>query len=487
MKGLRGRVVAGVSTALIVGLVTAAAAVAAASSWTQASPSLSPPTRYSASMATDGNGNVLLFGGNGATFGLADTWLWNGADWRQPVLTTAPPGRAWAGAASAPNGDVVLFGGVKTTGGPSPPPLFYNDTWLWNGSSWTQASPSTSPPARYGAGMATDKNGNVVLFGGQDPSYNNLNDTWLWDGSTWTKASPATSPPARVNFAMATDKNGNVVLFGGVPSSGPGFQDTWLWNGSNWTQVFPAVSPSGRVGQAMASDPDENVILFGGMATGFVADTWIWDGSAWAQASPSTSPSARVNASAATDKNGNVALFGGVASTGPGNDTWLFGSPADKTPPEITVPADKSIPATSAAGAAVTYTVTATDNSGTNPTVTCTPPSGSVFAVGTTNVNCTATDLSGNTAAKSFTVHVKGAAEQLADLKQAVTGVGPGKSLAATVAVAEWLVAHHQNQAARMTLTAFNLEVRAQSGKKIPPAQATALIADANRIKNVLG
>ena len=85
------------------------------------------------------------------------------------------------------------------------------------------------------------------------------------------------------------------------------------------------------------------------------------------------------------------------------------------------------------------------------------------------------------------------AAEQLADLGDAVKGVGPGTSpavkasLAVKVRIAELFVAHGKNHAACLTLTAFNLEVRALSGKKIPAPQATKLIADATRIKTVLG
>ena len=50
-------------------------------------------------------------------------------------------------------------------------------------------------------------------------------------------------------------------------------------------------------------------------------------------------------------------------------------------------------------------TPTATDN---NPgvTVSCNPPSGSSFSVGTTTVTCTATDAAGNTATCSFAVDV---------------------------------------------------------------------------------
>jgi hypothetical protein len=159
----------------------------------------------------------------------------------------------------------------------------------------------------------------------------------------------------------------------------------------------------------------------------------------------------------------------------------------DTTPPTLTLPANKVVDATGPGGAAVSYTATATDTVDPSPAVTCVPPSGTMFPVGTITVSCTAADSSGNSAHGSFTIKVKGAGEQLADLAAAVKGVGPGKSLADTVEVAQWFLAHGQTQLTCLTLTAFQLEMRAQSGKKIPAAQATALIADANRIKAVLG
>ncbi|MGH8004176.1 MAG: HYR domain-containing protein, partial [Limisphaerales bacterium] len=55
--------------------------------------------------------------------------------------------------------------------------------------------------------------------------------------------------------------------------------------------------------------------------------------------------------------------------------------------------------------AAVTYTVTAS-NGCPGVTLICNPPSGSIFPKGTTTVNCTATDVAGNTASCSFTVTV---------------------------------------------------------------------------------
>jgi hypothetical protein len=80
---------------------------------------------------------------------------------------------------------------------------------------------------------------------------------------------------------------------------------------------------------------------------------------------------------------------------------------SDTTAPTFTsVPSPMTVEATSSAGAVVGYTVTASDNSGTPPTVACSPGSGSAFPITTTTVNCTATDGSRNHADTSFTVTV---------------------------------------------------------------------------------
>ena len=76
------------------------------------------------------------------------------------------------------------------------------------------------------------------------------------------------------------------------------------------------------------------------------------------------------------------------------------------TAPVLSLPGPITVAATGPNGAVVTYTATATDLiDGTVP-VSCTPPSGSVFPIGTTTVHCNAVDSVGNTASGSFTVTV---------------------------------------------------------------------------------
>jgi HYR domain len=94
--------------------------------------------------------------------------------------------------------------------------------------------------------------------------------------------------------------------------------------------------------------------------------------------------------------------------------------PPDTTPPILNLPGDITVEAADASGANVSYVVSATDVRDPNPTVSCSPASGSLFPIGDTTVTCTATDASGNQSSGSFTVRV------LAPLQLAVTVDGRG-------------------------------------------------------------
>jgi uncharacterized protein (TIGR03437 family) len=200
--------------------------------WTQESPETSPPARQYHAMAYDStHDQVVLFGGeilNTDEIVYNDTWIWNGNNWIQESPKTSPPGRQNSAMAfDSVHGQTVLFGGFGTGSDAE------NDTWVWDGSNWTQEFPATSPPGLWRHAMAFDSlHGQVVLFGGgllASSSYSN--ETWIWDGTNWTQESPETSPPARALHAMAYDSlHDQVVLFGG---QGEGlnntFQDTWTW------------------------------------------------------------------------------------------------------------------------------------------------------------------------------------------------------------------------------------------------------------------
>ena len=159
------------------------------------------------------------------------------------------------------SGAAILYGGAWNT-------TISGETWLWNGTNWTQLHPANSPGLLSGHAMAYDEaRGQIVLFGGisGDTSVQN-NQTWVWDGTNWKQMQPAVSPPATFGHAMAYDAvSQKVVLFGGFGPYGEN-NDTWTWDGANWTQFASPVRPLARSGHAMAFDAQRGeILLFGGI------------------------------------------------------------------------------------------------------------------------------------------------------------------------------------------------------------------------------
>lgn len=265
--------------------------------WTQVSPAATPAARRGAAMAYDSaRGVSVLFGGSTITATLADTWEWSGSNWMLRTPGNAPPQRFDFGLAyDSARGRTVLFGGAR------PVAVLYGDTWEWDGSNWTQATPGAAPSARSGARLAYDSARNVtVLFGGCLVSgcASLGNDTWEWDGTTWTQRNPANPPSARYWHALAYDsQRQRVVLFGGFDNADL-LGDTWEWDGATWTQrcgpdPFPTpCAPPGRREHTLVYDSQAHMtLLFGGYGeAGYLNDTWGWDGSNWILLPVGTTP-----------------------------------------------------------------------------------------------------------------------------------------------------------------------------------------------------
>jgi len=194
----------------------------------------------------------------------------------------------------------------------------------------------------------------------------------------------------------------------------------------------------------------------------------------------------------AADLDGEVRTIDGDGDGVPETDIGAdeAASAVDATPPVLTVPGALTVNATSPQGAVVSFTVTATDNLDASPTVTCAPSSGSVFAIGDTTVSCTAQDDAGNSSTGSFTVTVLGAVDQIAALRAQVALLPDeklGRSLDGKLRDAANALKSGQVSKACSRLAAFAAEVQNHSGGKIPGPTASAWIADANRIRAVIG
>ncbi len=205
------------------------------STWAIRTPATSPRARFGVAMAYDSQrARVVLFGGVTGAGGLAlaDTWVWDGSTWVGSTPAPSPPARWYAAMAyDSRRARAVLFGGLSST-----PGVYLADTWEWDGSTWVDRTPAASPSARYGAVMAYDSlRGRVVLFGGLTANSSDaLADTWEWDGDTWVQRTPVTSPTRRALAATAYDSaRGRVVLFGGLRGTTALFDflaDTWEYH-----------------------------------------------------------------------------------------------------------------------------------------------------------------------------------------------------------------------------------------------------------------
>ena len=102
-----------------------------------------------------------------------------------------------------------------------------------------------------------------------------------------------------------------------------------------------------------------------------------------------------------------------AVSGGVGFETWTGqitapGLEFDVAPPTLSGATSKTVRAPKGARRVrVTFTVTASDNVDAQVPVTCTPRSGSRFAIGRTAVSCSETDSSANTGSTSFGITVR--------------------------------------------------------------------------------
>ncbi|MCR9246851.1 MAG: kelch repeat-containing protein [bacterium] len=161
-----------------------------------------------------------------------------------------------------------------------------SDLWGFDGSAWSLLAPAaTGPGPRRHAVIEYDWSRNeVVLFGGFLPGTTAaLNDTWVFDGTSWSQLNPAMRPSVRGAAAIAYDvAGGRMILFGGRDFfASSHLQDTWSWDGVNWSPVASAVQPL-TVQPSMAFDSRKNrVMLVSPQRGAFGMGLWQLDPLGW--------------------------------------------------------------------------------------------------------------------------------------------------------------------------------------------------------------
>ena len=266
--------------------------------WTQRFPATSPVARSQAQMVYDsGRHRSVLFGGRIYTNSnwqiSLETWEWDGTNWQQNVTAHVPPWTTsdpFGACYDSARGETLIFGGLNNTG------RLYQ-LWGYDGTDWTQKTPTGPTPVTANSGVMTfDLFRNVaVLLGGNAQSvpapYPSGGAVWEWDGSIWHEKPQSGQTFGGASsqdvFAFDTFRNESVlygVVYGtvdGVASDLPpfpyGYRYMWRWNGQDWQADPPTPTLGGQILQINASmsfDTLRNaLVLFGGQDDDSALDT----------------------------------------------------------------------------------------------------------------------------------------------------------------------------------------------------------------------
>ncbi|MFO0667216.1 MAG: kelch repeat-containing protein [Polyangiaceae bacterium] len=203
-------------------------------------------------------GEGVLVGRDSAN--VAHLWTWDGVAMK--VRAEFPQNAAGTGAAMAfhPTAKTVMIIGDTS---------LRETMATWNGTvlaPWSAPPGTLVPPARTNGAAAYDpKSGAILLFGGGDIDGNILDDTWAWNGTSWSRLSPNQSPRPRSHHSMTYDAAlGSILLTGGLDQKGL-IDDAWTWNGSTWVPFVTKIPPPRRYQSALAHlSSAKRTILYGG-------------------------------------------------------------------------------------------------------------------------------------------------------------------------------------------------------------------------------
>jgi len=284
-----------------------------------------PPSRLNPVFTTDTHAQrLVLFGGAEPKIdclgpcALGDLWLWDGM-WTELGASSTerripPPRKEMAVAHDHERGRTYMFGGETL-----------DETWLLEGEQWTELLPVKRPSARSGARMVATPDGSIVLFGGFTQADVYSDETWRFDGSTWSLLPTGVTPPGRKDHVMFYDATAQtIVMFGGRNDITPNddeLGDAWTFDGAWRPVVQIGAWPADRSSAIAAWDfaRARGVMFSGRGATGPLGDTWLWHDGGWELASSTNAPGAGDGGALAWHApRASLLLFGG----GGGDELW---------------------------------------------------------------------------------------------------------------------------------------------------------------------
>ncbi len=241
--------------------------------WKQLHPKNSPSPRSGQTMTYDQKDHVvILFGGEGpGQYSLGDTWLWDGQNWTAVATDNHPDSRIVPVMFYDPLLEKVILAGGYAIYGATQTTNDYQDVWAWDGKTWMPLP--AEPVNAYLRSPATIYDSTL-----QQTLVMNYTGLWAWQDSQWSLKNMSPTPSARLDTWMASDSNGDALLFGGKMGTTL-MNDTWLLRSGHWQPINPVAVPAPRYTHVLFYDPvSRGFILYGGLDSqgNFLADTWAF-------------------------------------------------------------------------------------------------------------------------------------------------------------------------------------------------------------------
>ncbi|MFW9904336.1 MAG: kelch repeat-containing protein [Candidatus Thorarchaeota archaeon] len=268
-------------------------------------PEMKNAAKLAAAMAYDSESDrIIMFGGwkwaHGHSVyqetGVGETWSYDYETntWTNLTTENSPPFRGCCSLTyDKANDRMIMFGGFDSKMNEVTTLPFYHDTWAYdyNTNTWTNMTPTVSPPPLGNPGTTYDSKSNkTILFGGVScRDCVDLDETWVYDykENTWTNLNPVIHPTKRVLGMMTyNSKLDRIIFFGGLQYNGGIYHsDTWMYNynTNTWTDMNSPAPPDRRYSHSFDYDSESDVsIIFGGRVKDnngvsyVVADTWAY-------------------------------------------------------------------------------------------------------------------------------------------------------------------------------------------------------------------
>ncbi len=249
--------------------------------WNELAAASAPSSRRHAALAFDPvKDKAVLFGGsslevaNGVAKNIFkyDTWEFNGTSWTQ-VNADGPKLNSAALSYDEARNQIILLG--STEKGEA-------ETHLYTGSGWKKLTPALSPKCVSASTLTYQSHNQRILFvGGGCATGGIVNETWEWDGETWTRVEVKAGPGDITGQALVYDPTERAaVLFGGFDFAVRSI--TYLYSDGVWKASFEQFDPGPRSQFVLQSVPGAGLFLYGGANdTTSYSDFWKLVGTRW--------------------------------------------------------------------------------------------------------------------------------------------------------------------------------------------------------------